>query len=449
MNKNNFGLLFLVNLIVILPIIYLSIYNYPSSDDFSYAIDSHKDFMERQIWHYNNWGSRYMATAFLITSPLNFGSDQYFGLYTFAFIMLFYFANHRILKDVGMEDKRKRFVVNLSIISVYTLLQTSLVENYFWLAGSATYFLPSILFIFYISCLKRIFSHQKVLLNSFFAINSMLIIGGCSELLVGFSGIITGILFIFYFIKNKKINYSYIILILLIIGLFLFVALGPGNELRGQIKKAELSLMDVAFMSFNKVIVINIRYLVVGFILFVLLFKTLNVRLTINNKIKHPIYIFVFYNFLLFIGSFITIYKLTYYYPPRVENLLLFVSLIFIFLLSYIFYERYFVNLKNIYYFISGVAVCLVYFCVPKNSFQRESNLQLLYSDIFNSRAKEYVEQINERKQLIKHCDECTVPAIKNAPRTILFKDITSDKHHYINTSVAHFYQIKSIKTDE
>ncbi|MDO5615677.1 MAG: DUF6056 family protein [Cruoricaptor ignavus] len=449
MKKNSFYILLIINLLIILPLIYLSFYNYPSADDFSYAADAGKGFMERQISRYNTWTSRYMATALLTTSPLNFGSDGFFGIYTLVFILLFYIANGRILADIGISDKNTKLILNLSFISVYTLLQTSLVENYFWLAGSATYFLPSIFFVIYISCLIRIYNENLILQNSALALLSLFIIGGSSEILVGFSGILTGIFGIHYFIKSKKINIAYAVFILFISLLVLFVALSPGNAARGAIKKENLSFLEVFMMSFNKLIIINLRYLIFGFLFFVLVFKALNFNLKIDKFVRNPLLLFLFYNFLLFIGSFITIYKLTYYYPPRVENLLVFVSLIFIFILAYIFHERFSLKIKNQYYRIVAIVVILVYLMIPKNSYQKESNLQLMYADIFERRAIQYKKQIAERKKMIKSCDDCTVPAIKNPPKSILFKDITTDTKHYINGSVSFFHKIKSIKTNE
>ena len=44
MKLNKLTVLFIINLIVILPLFYLSFYTYPSSDDFSYGMESYKGF---------------------------------------------------------------------------------------------------------------------------------------------------------------------------------------------------------------------------------------------------------------------------------------------------------------------------------------------------------------------------------------------------------------------
>lgn len=452
MKLNKLTVLFIINLIVILPLFYLSFYTYPSSDDFSYGMESYKGFegfIQTQVDFYNRWSSRYMATAFLITSPLSFGTDQYFGIYPIFYIILFYFANLRVLKDAGVENNRIRFLLNLSIISIYTLLQTSLVENYFWLAGSATYFLPSIVFIFYLSCLLRIYKHKSLLKNFFFGVFCIFIIGGCSELLIAFSGIITFFFMLAYFVENKKISRYYFLLTSWIACIVLFIALSPGNAARATIKEADLSLLDVFIMALRKILAINLRYLIFAFILFLLLFRVTELKIRLHKNLRNPLFIFLFYNALLFIGSFITIYKLTYYPPPRVENLLIFFSMIFVFILSYLFYETYNHRISKLQYFIIGTGVLAAYLFIPKNSFQIESNLQLIYSDIFSGKVRRYKEQLEARKELVKTCDECIVPPIKEEPKTILFKDITDDTKHYINISVSKYYKIRSIRTNE
>ena len=153
--------LLLITLSILIPIVFLSFFNYPAADDFSYGVNPQGlGFIEKNIDRYFNWTSRYFATSVLISSPIVFGSTSYFWIYPLLFIALFYFSIFRLLKSIGI-DSFSNNLLTLSLMSVYTLVIPSLTENFYWLAGSVTYFLPSIALLVLIASTLNILNHKK------------------------------------------------------------------------------------------------------------------------------------------------------------------------------------------------------------------------------------------------------------------------------------------------
>ena len=68
--------LFIVLLIVILfPLIILSLFNNPGSDDFDFSYKTKlMSFCDVQIWRYNNEGGRYFANGIISLNPLVFNN---------------------------------------------------------------------------------------------------------------------------------------------------------------------------------------------------------------------------------------------------------------------------------------------------------------------------------------------------------------------------------------
>lgn len=438
--------LLLITLSTLIPIVFLSFFNYPAADDFSYGVNPQGlGFIEKNIDRYFNWTSRYFATSVLISSPIVFGSTSYFWIYPLLFIALFYFSIFRLLKSIGI-DSFSNNLLTLSLMSVYTLVIPSLTENFYWLAGSVTYFLPSIALLVLIASTLNILNHKKNI-DIILLFLSIFIIGGSVEILVGFTAMYLFGINLYYFFIHKKIHNT-LFLALVFIGLLIFfIVISPGNQSREDVIKVNLTLTEVVIFSLKKIFTIVIRYLAIAFVLFLTIQKLFNIKPLVNSKVK-SIYLLGTMAFLIFIGSFITIYSLNHLPPPRVENVLVFTGLIFMFLISNQLYHRF--NFKNsILYPLTALAF-IIQFSIPLSVFYEKSNLPLMYSDIFSARVFKYNQEIKERENLLKNCEsDCVVPKIKNKPMSIFYKDLSENPKHFINTSQAEFFQLNSIKVLE
>ena len=161
---------------------------------------------------------------------------------------------------------------------------------------------------------------------------------------------------------------------------------------------------------------------------------------------KIPIWgLLILMNSFLFIGIIVSIYGVKGNFPPRVENMLIFVAFFFLFFIAIKVIDKY--NLNKISTYIIGTVVAIVYVFLPKKDFQKDSNIKLIYKDILYGKVFTYKKQFIERDKKLKNCDKnCEIEPFVNPPRSLMFKDASPDKNNYINKSMATFYHLESVK---
>ncbi|TGN26390.1 DUF6056 family protein [Empedobacter tilapiae] len=442
--KKSVLILIILNFLILFPIIFLCFYNYPSADDFSYGVAlKNNSFVDIQIQRYLDWTSRYIATGVLTVSPLAFNSINYFGIYSLVFIVLFFVGFLYFLKSIEVDNLKKRFLLSTSFLSIYTLLLCSLSENYYWLAGSITYFFPSIFFIIFLGSIINIYKNNR-LIDKIIFILSILILGGCSEIYLGFSFITIVLTAIVQFINTKKINNFVLLGSFLTIVLMAFVLFSPGNQVRSQLHPQDFTFIDLLVLSIKKFIVINIRYNIMAFIFFLVLARIVKIENYTFHKI--PIWgLLILMNGFLFVGIVISIYGVKANFPPRVENMLIFVSFFFLFFIAVKVMNKYNMNAQMVY--TLGVVVAIIYMYLPKNDFQKDSNMKLVYEDIFQGKVFSYKKQVIQRDYDLKKCKgDCVIKPIYNPPRSLMFKDVSLESNSFINKSMAIFYHLESVK---
>lgn len=441
------SILIFFNCLIILPFLFLAFFNYPAADDFSYAINPNNlNFIQNNVERYLNWTSRYFATSILISSPIAYGITSYFWIYPLVLVLLFHFSTRFLLNALKIKTFFSNHLLSLSFLSIYILVIPSLTENFFWLAGSVTYFLPSIAFLVLIAASINIF-YKKKKLDIILLFFSLLIIGGCVEILVGFASMyLFGINLLYYF-NNKKPSIPLLLGLVFIGFLMAFIVFSPGNASREDIVNSNMSLIEVLFFSSKKIITINLRYLLIPFILFLAAHRIFEIRSLVTKKVKF-IYLFIGIGFVIFSGSFITIFSLNILPPPRVENVLVFSALILVFLVANKLVYQF--KIPNSFLILLVSSSFLIQFSLPLSVFHEKSNLPLIYSDIFTGIIFKYNKELKERDNLIKNCEKnCEIPEIKNRPMSIFFKDLSSDPNHFINQSQAAFYGLESIRAKE
>lgn len=438
-------LLVLINILILSPIVFLSFYNYPSADDYSYGIAlKESSFWDIQVRRYLDWTSRYFATAILTISPIGFGSIKYFGVYTIVFFILNITSLSYFFKSIGIDSIKKNLFLTFSFMSIYTCLLTSLVENYFWLAGSVTYYLPSIMMIYLLGSIINVYKYDKIK-DKIILIVSVFIIGGCVEIYIGYTFIILALVNIYHYLTTKRINSFFLTSNLISFMIICLVVFSPGNSTREELTENNLGLVDLLQMTFRKLILLNFKYNIIGLIFMLSVLKILKISIKLPGILLLKIIsAMVFFQL---IGIFVALYSLKYYYPPRVENLLVFTSFVFILFIASKILEL-FNPQKELLYILSATA-CLSLFIIPKNSYQKQNNIALMYHDIFCGKVLSYKRQVLEREQLLQNCKkECVIKPFINPPRSIMFKDVSSDDKNYYNKSLAKFYNLDKVSLD-
>jgi len=431
--------LVLTNILILAPLLFLCFYIYPSADDFSYGIALRENtFLDVQKNAYINWTSRYIATAILTLSPIAFSSIKYFGLYSFFLIVFSIYGLYYFFESLELKNK---FLLAISFLSIYSLLLTSLCESYYWLAGSITYFLPSIFFLFFLGSIINM-QKNSTLKNKLVMLFSVFIIGGCSEIFLGYSFIIIFLMNAYHYIVNRKINYFYFATLLLISSIIIFILICPGNQVRSSAME-KIPLITLLTLSIKKFIVINFRYCIFGFIFILTLLKITKTKLSLIQKV--PLWLIVSaYFFFLLIGILVSVYGVKGNFPPRVENLLVFTSFIFLFFISLKVVDQF--NFKEKKIVPVGIIFLLIYFILPKNEYQSQNNFTLMYTDIFSGKVFKFKHEMLERDYELKSCDEaCSVDEIKSKPMSIFFSDIQKDHNNFINQSIASYYNLERV----
>ncbi|WP_408070066.1 DUF6056 family protein [Butyrivibrio sp. JL13D10] len=150
-------ILFLVNVITVLPILVVAFFNVPSADDFSMAFEVHEAYSSggifaalikavyMGIWYYFNWTGVYFSNTLTALAPSVFDEHLYFlGTWGVLFMFslgLWYFFKQLFVVTLRVE---KHLAGCITSIMFFLLVQcmpvgTSRVEGFFWYSGAVNY----------------------------------------------------------------------------------------------------------------------------------------------------------------------------------------------------------------------------------------------------------------------------------------------------------------------
>lgn len=453
--KTNKSAIVLLTILIIGPLLYLSFFVYPSADDFSYAV-IHKEmsFFEKQKEVYLTWSSRYFATATLSLTALNFGSIHYYGFLSIASLLLFYFGLVYLLKHTIVLQNINNWFLGTLLLCVYVLFLPAICENFYWFPSVITYFVPSALMLFLLGNTLKIYNFRSLR----YAVTSTIlifIIGGSNELLIGGIFLWLGTLVCFYYYDHRRINYNYVWLLFittLILGVIFFA---PGNEVRSNLINTtrSISFFEVLKLSFYRLFIHYVKYAIWVFLLFIFINAYFKIKVNFHKQIT-VLKLFLVSNLFLLICIFITIYNLKVIHPFRVENLFYFISFTFLYYLSILIISKLQL-IFNRKMFVLLITSSIALFVFPFITNEFKNNLQIVYTDIFKGKAKEYKKQFLERDAYLKKYAlskselPCKISKIKNRPVTLLFNDIQEDPNHFINKSIAMYYGIVVVVLEE
>ncbi|WP_026491569.1 DUF6056 family protein [Butyrivibrio sp. XPD2002] len=149
--------LFLVNVIVVLPILILAFYNVPSADDFSMAYEVHESYVSggffsaiikaiyMGIWYYFNWTGVYFSNTLTALAPSVFGEHFYFiGTWVVLFMFalgLWYFFKQLLCETLRVEKHLAGCITNIMFFLLVQCMPVgaSRVEGFFWYSGAINY----------------------------------------------------------------------------------------------------------------------------------------------------------------------------------------------------------------------------------------------------------------------------------------------------------------------
>lgn len=446
-------LITLLLFVATLPLLYLSFYNEPSADDYNYAIKLGKDtFWGIEYYEYMHWGSRYTATAVLISNPIHWGSFLGYKIISFLMIILFIFGSYFMFYQL-LKDKILSITLASSLSFIYIFQLPEINSAFYWLSGSATYHLGNILFLFYIGICTK--STKKLKLRNVFLYLLIFLIIGCNEISMIYLLILNILLFTYNFFKTKKLFNSYFYLLLWTALLTLFELIAPGNYMRSHSVYNPYSFSEIILRSFSKTIVIIIRYAILSFII---IFLTLySIRKPLQKMKLHllslPYYFYILlFLLVIFIGCFPSIYTLGSNPPLRTVNVIFLSVLIILMILCCKLIREPFINKVYVPKFLLNISLLILIlgytFAIrDREIYNLTNNIYYSYDAIINGKAQKYKEEVQKRYKIIQKSKEDTIflSPIQTKPRIIYHTDLSPDPKHFYNASMAKYFNKKAI----
>jgi hypothetical protein len=439
----------------VIPFLILCIYAEPATDDYAYAVRLFTDsFLNIQIYEYLHWGSRYTATAILITDPIYFGWFWGYKLIALCMIVFFTIASFFMFHQLS-NDRKLSSLLTAFFCFLYLFLVPDVYSAFYWLSGSATYHLGNILSLLFIGFLIKTTKSQSVFSKIALFILTFLIIG-CNEISMVYLNIFIFSVVAYSYYTQKKINSLYFGLLLWAGVLTLFILLAPGNNVRSESAISHhITASESIVKVFRKMAVVVIRYGLLSFLLTLLVFYNLRkpllkIKLNFLN-LPFYFYIFLFIAF-LFSGCFPSLWSLGAYPPLRTVNIIFLVILLFSIIFCYkLITLPVIFNSRLSEYFLSITLLLLIFSYIfvigNKNILQLTNNLYHSYDDLLSGKVKEFKKEMKTRYTIIRNSKEDTiyVESLKSRPYTISESDLSKDPKHFYNQSMADFFNKKAI----
>ena len=137
--------------------IVLCFFDHPSYDDFTYTVSTFgKTFWQSQIFWYTNWSGRYTATALLAINPLVYHWIYGYKILSLTIVLCLLLTIYFLVKTYCEYLKpSEHCFLTFFLASFYFSLLPHLAGGIYWMAGSVTHAVPTILVGLSIALLKR------------------------------------------------------------------------------------------------------------------------------------------------------------------------------------------------------------------------------------------------------------------------------------------------------
>ena len=441
--------LFIVLLIVILfPLIILSLFNNPGSDDFDFSYKTKlMSFCDVQIWRYNNEGGRYFANGIISLNPLVFNNYFLFRiipifiLFLFVYSLNFFFEN--LLKPISKSSKWS--IVGL-IVFLFFYQLPDVCSGFYWITGAITYQLPMSLSLFLVAFLLKYYKDNSKI-SLFIAILLLIAILGCNEIVVVFNLFILMFIFLYRIIKFKSIDYPFLIILFISIIFSGFELLAPGNSVRGNSIIAEKHLF---FNSAFRTLLFSVEYffkwlpIILISSLFSVDFLYEIIEKTDRKIILNPLLSFLIMCSIIYLGIFPGLWSSNCLLGERVTNTIyffyIFWAIYFVFTLLYYLKERYNYTINLSFDIKTILGIIILIFTFSKTPIFNS------YHDLLTGRAYRYNCEMKERFRLINESKtyKIILPPLKTFPFTIYNKGImglTNNKNDWKNDEFNKYYK--------
>ncbi|MFT2007183.1 DUF6056 family protein [Pontibacter sp. 13R65] len=453
-----FLLLLLLGLLTLLPLLLLTAYNYPGADDFGFAVrDRTMGFWESQEYFYREWSGRYFATGIMRISPLVWGSIAGYKWLS-ALLLLAFGGALGWLAHVLFSGKLpwlQSSALAAFIFCLYVRQVPDITQSLFWLCGSLTYQLPSIMFLILLAYIARLIKSSNTGKNNWrvlvSAVLCVMIVGSNEMALLMTLSVLFLLVVACWQYREEHATHMAILFGVAFIAALVAV-LAPGNYVRMSthpryaefrwsiIYTSYLSLMF--FMQWGGLLLIaSVLYVPLwGYKLAITgrsdLLKQVDARWSV-----------LLYLATIFVMQFLFTWSTSDKATPRVENVIYFYFVLGWFFNLQLILVQY-PGLFKIRFFPSFKVAAFVLLVVFH--FSLNEQVATAYLDLVSGKASDYKNEMESRFHYLatSDCEVCKVPPLSAIPATIVFKDLAwhkANQDYWVNKGYAAYWGKKEV----
>jgi hypothetical protein len=461
LNQQNERLTTLLQILLLLPFFALSLYVWPSSDDYYtasfLATSDHQGLWSMFRYHYFNWSGRYSMLLGALMSPAMVEHIWLYRIFVFAsltvlsFSLWWFWSN--LIKDG--KDENRGIVISALFLLLWLQLAPGISESFYWYSGVVVYIWPLAgLFFLWGGMLQN----NNTLLQKVVWALVAFTVAGFNEMAAALV-LITALLSVFGPGRRCWKKGNYLMLVSAGLGVFFLLA-SPGNWQRMELFDNSTNMWDallISMVSLAKLNGIHLQSLSLWLIA-LLLFRTLtpdNFRGNLRYFLHlHPLLIAVLGQGLLWVLLFIPAWSMGINPPLRIYG---FLSPLWLFWFGWLLISagwHFRTKLPNWPVFsgagfqamvlLIALSFMVQFVKIPGGDIVFGGNVPQAWYDLA-FRARDYNNQMNHRETIIQEAREhgttqMGVPALVSPPGTIFFIDMTSDPNHWINALYARHY---------
>ncbi len=437
--------------ITIVPLLVLSFYVHPATDDFGFA----HTLATSSIWKstleiYQTMDNRLVGN-FLTLLFCRTGNLFLFRLQFFLFILLFFSSIFVLFNTINKFFLKSSLEDLLMLFSLFAFLfvgyNPNIAECFFWHPGIIIWILSIVLFNIFLSLvIYELKSDNRSFLRFITIAFLSFIMTSENEIMFIFMGIF-GLLLVYDLIKKHFYDRGKVVslIIILIIGACI-VLFGSGNYIRLKYISIQQHIGYFSLFKYNSLLLRKFFFLY-GVVIFNIVLIPFYYSITKNiDKYIAPLrllFISLIVLLVLFLPSLIA--KLLYSF--RIQNVVYYFSLILVFVnfinITIWFRETNRLKIKNYRKYLS---LAILYLFVGY-SLQKTTVLRNIYTDLFTNKVMLFDKEMIQRDTQIRSSKEenIVIYPIKNKPKSIYIGDITNDTTDWKNRVLSNYYDKKTI----
>lgn len=469
----------------LLPMLGVAVFDWPSADDFSYGILTHRAVVEsggnflkvlsaagsQVTATYGGWQGTFSAIFLMSLQPAVFSARAY-SLVPFLLLGTMIFATFYLLDAVlrCTLDLERKYVLYFGVPVLLLQIEfvPSLVEAFYWYNGAVYYTFFYSLMLLFLGTLVRLLSGRRNVKNTVLAVVLAAVLGG-GNFVTALLSVLLGLAFFLYAaVSHKKNKWNFLLAESVLLVFFLISMVAPGNAARQKLlhRSAPLrAILDSLIQALQDIG--GWTTLVVACTFLLLIPVMYGAAKKMRFQFRCP-GLWILASFLLFAAQNApTFYAESFNGPGRLRDIVFYSYVWFVF--TSLFYAVGWVQKKHAgsvsrrkhvvkkpvsapgirtaQQVLCALILILLGVSVLQSVCSRKDSSAVCAADLHSGRAAAYSAQMKKRQTLLDNPDLSAVKVseIQSKPTSIFFHDITNDPNFWRNADMAKFYGKKSI----